>query len=238
MRKNNLQRAEASRTMPNWCDNCIEISHDDEEWWDWFMSTKFNFQKIVPCPSNIPGDKDDDGEPWSYNYSSNMWGTKWPANKEQLEQTWVEDAKGSMTLGFQTAWSPPIGIFKALHLFGFKIKASYLEEGMDYCGVWCNHQANEYIQEDYDNELSPEDIIPEHIKNDDEWDAYIKENPLDKIKEQIVEDFPWFVEDRLERNYELWEEEQEESREEGRRQDIIDGERDGVDYTNSVLLVA
>ena len=224
--------------MPNWCDNCIEISHGDEQWWDWFMSTKFDFQKIVPCPPNIPGEKGCDGEPWSYNYSSRMWGTKWSVNQEELEIEWEEDAKGSMSFSFQTAWSPPVGIFKALHLFGFKINASYIEEGMDFCGVWCNHKANEYLVEDYDTQLEPQDLIPNHIKNDDEWDAYKKENPLDKIKTQIIEDFPWLIEDRLERNYELWEEEQEESREEGRRQDIIDGERDGVDYTNSVLLVA
>ena len=176
--------------MPNWCDNCIEISHNDEKWWDWFMSTKFNFQKILPCPANIPGENED-GERWSIDYSINMWGTKWRVDEEELEEVWTTDAKGSMSFGFKTAWSPPLGIFKALHLFGFKIKASYVEEGMGFCGVWCNDESHEY---------SVEEIIPEHIKNEDEWDAYIKENPLDEIKEQIIEDFPWIVEERLENN--------------------------------------
>ena len=227
--------------MPNWCENCIEISHDDEKWWDWFMSTKFEFQKILPCPPNIPGSYDgaDDEEPWHYNYSSHMWGTKWSVNQEELIPMggWDEDAKGSMTFGSQTAWGPPLGIYKVLHLFGFKIKASYMEEGMDFCGVWCNHQANEYFVTDYDNQIDTQDIVPPNIKNDDEWDAYIKENPLDKIKAQIIEDFPWFLEDRLERNYDLWEEEQDQERLEGHRIDVEDGKRDGVDYTNQKLFV-
>tara|TARA_Y100001972_G_C7621395_1_gene311633 strand:- start:522 stop:1256 length:735 start_codon:yes stop_codon:yes gene_type:complete len=34
--------------MPNWCSNGITISHTDPSTWKWFLSTRFDFEKISP----------------------------------------------------------------------------------------------------------------------------------------------------------------------------------------------
>lgn len=188
--------------MPNWCHNVIEISHDDEKWWHWLCQTQFDFQKIVPCPS-IPTreDYDENDEPWNYNWSAKMWGTKWKVDPDTLDWDWDIEEKGSMEFGFQTAWSPPFGIYKALHLFGFKIRASYLEEGMDFCGIWDNNELNKYIS-DFDDEVSTSyrigEMIPSDITSIEKWEEYIKQNPLDENEKQILVDYDYLLEERIE----------------------------------------
>lgn len=201
--------------MPNWCDNTLTISHDDEKWWDWFMSTKFNFQKIVPCP-RIPGSvwepKNDDEEPWHRCYSSTMWGTKWTVNEEDLDKVWDKDAKGSMCFSFQTAWGPPLGIYKALLQFDFKIRASYLEEGCNFCGLWDNTGGDELFNkflpiDTFDNSYKLDEVMPSYITTQEKWKKHI-EGMADENLNKILEDYDWWIEDRLQWNRENNEEEE------------------------------
>ena len=41
-----------------------------------------------------------------------------------------------MSFGFDSAWSPPIGIYEALVADGFTVDAMYYEPGMGFCGRW------------------------------------------------------------------------------------------------------
>ena len=36
------------KNMPNWCANTLSISHEDTSTWKWFLSTRFDFEKISP----------------------------------------------------------------------------------------------------------------------------------------------------------------------------------------------
>ena len=201
--------------MPNWCLNNIEISHKDGKWWDWFMSTKFNFQKILPCPPNIHKVNDDE-EPYNHHFSTVMWGTKWPIDQDELDSQWDKEAKGAMSFNFETAWSPPLGIYKALQIFGFKIRATYLEEGCNFCGLWDNTIVGDSLlsrilsnEGEFDNCYKLDEIMPNYITTQEKWEKFIENNPLDQNEKKILEDFNWWVEDRIEWNRENEEEEDE-----------------------------
>jgi hypothetical protein len=60
---------------------------------------------------------------------------------------------------FDSAWAPPIGLYKKLDELGYKVHASYFEPGMCFCGVWTDG---------YDNciEYTDKDMIPVGIWND------------------------------------------------------------------------
>ena len=66
-----------------------------------------------------------------YEYCVGEWGTKWDAR----DATYDIDGN-KVTIFFDTAWSPPIGIYHALENMGFKVEATYVEQGMGYIGYY------------------------------------------------------------------------------------------------------
>jgi hypothetical protein len=47
-------------------------------------------------------------------------------------------------LGFESAWSPPIGAYEKLTDLGFTIRAMYYEPGMAFAGIWEDGQDDYY----------------------------------------------------------------------------------------------
>jgi hypothetical protein len=76
-----------------------------------------------------------------YDYCINEWGTKWDigANGDP-----AQDIPGGLMLGFESAWSPPIGAYEKLTEQGFRIRAMYYEPGMAFAGVWEEGSDNYY----------------------------------------------------------------------------------------------
>jgi hypothetical protein len=66
-----------------------------------------------------------------YEYCVAEWGTKWDACEATYD---IEDNK--VTIYFDTAWSPPMGIYHALENMGFSVEATYVEQGMGYIGYY------------------------------------------------------------------------------------------------------
>ena len=122
--------------MPNWCQNEITISGDEKEVKEFikFVSSKeskFDFNKIYPMPKELEGTvsgseslKSDEqkakSELWNVEYGADNWydwkilhwGTKWELDPSYIE---VDDEGDYVTYRFDTAWSPPEGIFHALN---------------------------------------------------------------------------------------------------------------------------
>lgn len=95
--------------MPNWVYNrltitapqkrCQEIKkllhhRDDED-----RESPLSFQTVIPRPA--------EEQDW-YNWNVANWGTKWDACEAWLE----EEAEGTLTYRFDTAWSPPFPIIE------------------------------------------------------------------------------------------------------------------------------
>ena len=41
-----------------------------------------------------------------------------------------------MSVSFDTAWSPPLGLYERLKVLGYTVKAYYFEPGMQFAGEW------------------------------------------------------------------------------------------------------
>lgn len=117
--------------MPNWCsnslkltattDNNLKLLHELEKQFESMKPTIFDM--IKPTPLDLL-----DGVGW-YDWRVKNWGTKWDATIVSASRT-----KKTATLYFETAWAPPIEIYKALEEEGFKVEATYVEQGMQYAG--------------------------------------------------------------------------------------------------------
>ena len=125
--------------MPNWCENRVRLSDngDNSEQFDKLvklLDASDPFNAIFPRPDfpNIPNDKgelpikeeikNDKGEVvaetynfpdgknddrW-YHWCVDNWGTKW----DMCDKFTAEIDEGWAEFGFNTAWSPPYGIFE------------------------------------------------------------------------------------------------------------------------------
>ena len=160
--------------MPNWCMNNLTISHDDlakvQEFADAYNSGK-TCQSFIPRPESV-NNKDAFAEDGWYTWSVNHWGTKWDFGKEELDNPIaIED--GTVSISFNTAWSPPIQLYDRLVELGYNVDATYFEAGMGFCGVYYNGD-DEYV--DYGDDKND---IPDRI-----WDDYA----LDDFFEMMEED--------------------------------------------------
>ena len=86
-----------------------------------------------------------------YDWCVAEWGTKWDIGRGHKDDPMVEIDDGdwpSLTLSFESAWSPPIGAYEKLEAMGFVITAKYFEPGVGFCGEWFEGMDHEYSLED------------------------------------------------------------------------------------------
>jgi len=145
--------------MPNWCNNSIEISHEDRSKMEVLVAAvnegKF-FNHVIPVPESlsiVAGREGPEGSPkqieleqaekrnlaqhgyrnW-YDFCADQWGTKWDTDPYNAVELPADSNK--VTFGFDTAWGPATGIYNALMDQGFAVRGHYYESSMAFCGVW------------------------------------------------------------------------------------------------------
>jgi hypothetical protein len=110
--------------MPNWCDNHLTLRHKDanklEAAIEAFKENKL-FQHFIPLPETG----------WDWNFCVENWGTKWESEYDESNLTMEGN---TVRCTFLTAWSPPIGVYKAMCEQGFEVEAMYCEPGMCFVG--------------------------------------------------------------------------------------------------------
>ena len=197
--------------MPNWCNNNATISHTDPEKIEALAEAIRNdkfFDHVVPVPKalteTVAGHCGDGYEQelnqfkielnkkyfgasdW-YDFCTSRWGTKWEASLYDSSAVTVEN--NTIQVGFDTAWSPPIGIYEALMEQGFTVQAQYYEPGMGFVGEW-NDGCDDYYDIGGLKSDEVRDTIGEFLDDNfgisesmAEWEA---EN-MDELEEFLVE---------------------------------------------------
>jgi len=97
-----------------------------------------------------------------YSFCTGEWGTKWDVNTDDDKPFKIDG--NQVTINFDTAWSPPMQIYYALEDMGFKVEATYIEQGMGYIGFYadgidrCEEMKHFYAEagEDEEEFLNPE----------------------------------------------------------------------------------
>ena len=142
--------------MPNWCNNNVTIYGPKAK----VKAIQSAFEEGKFCSHILPNP---DGE-WDYNWSVNNWGTKWDCggSDEYCEYTDEAQDRAKLELSFDSAWSPPIGVYETLiQDEDMDCGAYYYEPGMSFCGAWSNG-ADEHYDITGDSKWVQEEI-PEAI---------------------------------------------------------------------------
>lgn len=145
--------------MPNYCNNYIELAHEDPAMINRAcaaMARDEFLNEFIPVPEDLKivagrvGADDDENQralvaqqesnlakhgykDW-YDWCVNEWGTKWDTGTQGYEVK--PESDGRMCIGFDTAWSPPIQAMEKLCDLGFSVRLMYYEPGMGFCGIW------------------------------------------------------------------------------------------------------
>lgn len=159
--------------MPNWCCNQVCLSHADEAVVQEFVSMMSTpetlFNTIRPRPTIV---KDDDIMTWN----NDNWGTKWEPNDFTHNVISPKDIE----IYFDTAWSPPIGIYNALIEKGWVINALYSERESEFCGRFSNEHGDELYEYDGSDPSTfthlPSEILEFTGLLDDQDDEYDDED--------------------------------------------------------------
>ena len=171
--------------MPNWCNNTIELYHEDIEMINRAKAALERgefLNEFIPVPEELKivagrvGDNNDENQiahekrmeenlqkcgysTW-YDFCINQWGCKWDVGGDDANVT--VGHFNNLTASFDSPWGPPIQAYEKLEELGFMIRASYYEPGMQFCG---------YYEEGYDDyydlggmdSAEVAETIPSHI---------------------------------------------------------------------------
>ncbi len=139
--------------MPNWCNNRLTLTHSDPAMIERVLKAKDSLlMEFLPTPKELTEtvagflgeDKREAHEAqqraniekygykdW-YEWNIANWGTKWDVSADSIER---ED-DNTVSMSFESAWSPPTGAYEKLMELGFGVKAYYYEPGMCFVGKW------------------------------------------------------------------------------------------------------
>jgi hypothetical protein len=118
--------------MPNWCTNNAEIHHDDPKQIERVVEA---FKRGDLCETFLPIKQLPTSE--QYDAAINTWGTKWDVGQDDGAVSISEDGK-SVYLSFESAWTPPVGLYNELVRLGFDVIAEYFEPGVAFVGQYEN----------------------------------------------------------------------------------------------------
>ena len=188
--------------MPNWCNNYLELEHEDpamiERAKKAFADAKL-LEEFCPVPKSLHivagsvGDPDEQKKleeataqnievhgygNW-YDYCVNEWGTKWDVGGDGDQAT--VHSPNSISMGFDSAWAPPIAAMEKFQDLGFKVKLVYWESGMCFAGIF-DENGDDYMDySDMTADEVAESINPELdecmciVENLREWEEMNKE---------------------------------------------------------------
>ena len=160
--------------MPNWCDNQITITGPEsvidkiekivreEENIDLSSKEKGESMGLLNFMYPMPKELEDTTSPSSsakkpqpmvdgfdnwYDWRCENWSTKWDVN----EFYGVDRQGDTISFGFSSAWSPPIGAYEKFldKNEDCSLKAFYYEGGCDFMGEWDNGVDDCYAPSDY-----------------------------------------------------------------------------------------
>lgn len=140
------------KTIPNWCANCATLTAkkpDQVAILEKLVEAhdkNLGFMDILrPMPSHIyrghlgEAERAKYGSNNWYDWSVDNWGCKWDCDIASYERY-----GDSITVRFDSAWSPPVELYQYLVQNGWGVDATYYEPGAGYCGVFEDGKDNYY----------------------------------------------------------------------------------------------
>jgi hypothetical protein len=140
--------------MPNWCYNSATLYNEDKTKIDALEQELMKedaqvFNHLNPRPAEHEED-------W-YGWNCDNWGTKW----DTTPHDWDRSDDNTISINFDSAWSPPIALYEFLYSEDWSVRAMYHEPGMGFAGKFEDGD-DEYYEFDWTDRQSIEEL-PDYI---------------------------------------------------------------------------
>ena len=168
--------------MPNWCNNTLELQHDDPAM---IVRAKAAFKdgkflnEFVPVPNDlhiVAGSVGPKGSPeqnelelkeelnrithgystW-YDFCVNEWGTKWDVGGDDYNDP-IDESPNKVIMSFDSAWAPPCAAMDKLMDLGFSVRLYYYEPGMCFAGIYSEDGDDYYDLSNLSSEQAKEEL--------------------------------------------------------------------------------
>jgi hypothetical protein len=195
--------------VPNWCSNYISVrgfnAAEIKRLADAFDAGEF-CDAVIPVPEILkdttspvqPGDEEAAearrkacGYTDWYSFQTSRWGTKWDINIGDICER-DEDGLG-FSGGFDSAWSPPMGVVEQMVENGLEVSLYYHESGMCFVGKF-EDGFDDYYDYSGENSSSVRSAIGDEL--DDFWG--ISESMAEYEAENEEEELTEWLKDGIE----------------------------------------
>ena len=171
--------------MPNWCNNTLEITHEDPAM---IARVKQAFadgrllDEFVPVPKSLHivagrvGDATDPkqieleaqekanleahGYTTWYDFCVNEWGTKWDVGGDDYNTP--QEIPNGLAMSFDSAWAPPVAAMEKFQDLGFSVRLYYYEPGMCFAGIY-DENGDDYYDLGNMNSEQVKEELPEAL---------------------------------------------------------------------------
>jgi hypothetical protein len=148
-------------------------------------ASSISFEKILPCPQALRNESAPNREEQSiafntskygakdwYDWCNKNWGTKWDAQNPYRRKAVTEGDSAEVKYEFQTAWAPPIPVYKAMaEMFpNINIYITYDEPGMEFSG-WVYYK-NGKLQSEKEYNFSYDSLRAYMDPSSDVWEYF------------------------------------------------------------------
>jgi hypothetical protein len=141
--------------MPNWCINSATITCPSKEIYEKLIAAiqeKKWFETFAP----LGLDPNEYEFGWDFHKACDVWKTKWDV--VEIEITSRDDAEYILDVSFDTAWSPPLGVYEIMrNKFDIETTAYYYELGCSFFGRYIKNK-NEEIDESFEIPCSHDEL--------------------------------------------------------------------------------
>ena len=155
--------------MPNWCYNYTKITHKNPDKIKELVAAiegRKWFSHYLPIPANLiePTDPDLAAKGFTtmgndeYSWRIHNWGTKWDIGNVNIN----DHSETMLDLYYETAWSPPTGVYDEMREHGYVIESEYWEEGGFFVGRWVDG-----LDESFSTDDAPEYLY--HLVERTKW---------------------------------------------------------------------
>jgi len=174
--------------MPNWCYNFAVLTSPSRKVYEQLLkSIEENVWFETFAPLGIDSEIFDNS--WYYNQAIEIWKTKWAAKDVEILNQNDEDFV--LEIRFETAWSPPTGVYSILSkLHGIDVNAFFDEEGCDFFGR-CVYSKEQDIDETFQfpcNKKELDELRKILSRGLDEYMSPTWEHLEERWKEESLED--------------------------------------------------
>jgi len=155
---------------------------------DYFVpEPDYNTTSVDPAHPDLHKDGEFTMPSW-WDFRVSNWGTKWEIGTEPDQITFDREDL-SFHIWFDSAWSPPTGIYEAATDQDWNVEANYFEAGMDFIGYYSSAEGENSYSIGTRNNTDAPDWLVEMYENDYEWiEEMTREHDAEELsREDFVE---------------------------------------------------